>query len=232
MSISIAQTWAKTRNASTASPVPSGNSPQAVASGNTILVAVAGYNFGVTYTCADNIGNSYAADVVYTVGSAHLVLFRASNVDPGSNAVITVTPSASTAIVFGAIEVAGLANSSPLDGGNTGTGTSTAPAPGTFTTTNANDLLLNMYLDVGGGTRTITPPSGSTSFCQEPSSTYIACDFDWQIVSTVQTNIAPTWTLNASETWLALTQAYMQASSGPPKFTPEQLAFAPMIGMH
>jgi hypothetical protein len=196
----------------------------AVTSGNTILVQIwtEGDAAGQTVTSVtDTLGNTYVQDKTHAAANNldRCDVWRASNVTGGSGLQITVATSANAYITFLANEWSGLANSSPVDASvsNDGVDSSAQPSTGTFSTTNANDLILATFADGSSQLGSLGVPSGFTNLgTQTGNNTAESGNASYQIVSSTQSSIDPTWSGVASDSgnWSAIGIAYKAVGGG------------------
>lgn len=149
MAISLVQTTSNFTSSATSLTTPvfgAGNTP-----GNTIIVAIHGYNGAGNpiATVTDTLGNTYhqvAAPLNYNA-SAWVAIYYAYNIGSGSNAVTVASANAGTQYSIIAREYSGLTTTDPLDKtANSGTsGNGTTPSSGaTATTTQASELVIGM----------------------------------------------------------------------------------------
>jgi hypothetical protein len=235
MSIAVVQTTTVLGNTGVSS-LQSNAFASAVTSGNTVLVTVYGPSVaaGAKIAVTDTEGNTYQPDVGAVYGASgsvdlgttspgsepYIGIWRASNVTGGSSFKVTATLSTGTAgLAVSAMEVSGLANASPVDVTqvNDSAG-STNCSTGSFSTSNANDLILVgascTYVSV---TPTFTAPTGFTDWSKHTQANSAAANGDngYEVVSSAQSSIDPTWTSSHGTSCAALAVAYKQASSGP-----------------
>lgn len=138
---------------------------------------------------------------------------------PNSAAVASVTVTFSVAVKNRSItvyEISGAATSSPLDG-NVSSSTSVAATSltsGSLTTTNANDILL-YGVSPDGASGGFTVGSGFTF--QTNSNTNTREAMQYEIVSSVQTNVTTSMSWATSQTGaVGIFAAFKAASGGPP----------------
>ncbi len=190
--------------------------------GNTIIVVIIWFGSGTSITSVvDNVAgspNTYTQDGTTVIsGNNHVAVYRCANITGGASFKLTVTFNGSSFLSFCAIEAAGLANTSTLDGaGSTNTGVNNAaqPSTGTFSTSNANDLLLGAFA-TDSKSNTATVPTGFTVIADDHGANENG-NAAYQILSSTQTNINPTWAnVNSNgSTWVAIGLAYKAAAGG------------------
>ncbi len=218
MAIAHVQDLAVSKNTGGASSLQSGAFGSSPITGNTILVFLWTFNNTTVTSVVDTTGvNTYVADKTSTSSGVNCFVYRCSNITGGSTFKITVNMSGNTFITFCAAEFSGLTNSSPADGsGSTNnSAASVPPSTGTFSTTNANDLLIATFSG-GNPASTVTGPSGFNRI-GESHTAGVSEDGDaqYQIVSSTQTNVNPTWGTSLGG-WRAIGFAYKAAPSGIP----------------
>ncbi len=191
--IVVVQSLTKTESNSTSSlqSVAFGSSPT---TGNTIIVFIAmGGTAGVS-SITDTQGNSYSVDVTASGQAGKFsTIWHASNITGGAAFKITVNVSfGPTAMVFGAVEVSGLAVAS-LDKTNSNVGTATTtPTTGSVTTTHDSELVAIVTAEASN-LITFTEPTGFTSRVQESGATFINMDGATKVLGVIST-LNPQWT--------------------------------------
>jgi hypothetical protein len=198
--------------------------------GDMIVVVIVSGNHGPTVSSVtDTAGsgvNTYTQDKAVLTGTSNdLEIWSCANIGGTlTNLKITVNFTGNTYPVFGAIAVSGMATTKSIDTSVSNSGSSqTGQCTGEFTTSNASDLIVIAETD-GANTSSGTPQTYSgvvppyTNFLQETDNAdYTDIDADYQIVSSIQTNVNPTWTLGVSVpglSWAAVAVAYKATAAG------------------
>lgn len=172
-----------------------------LAAGNTVAVFVRGGDSTASVSSVTEGTNTYTAADTLCSGAAFGIIqwWYAKNISAVSNATITVnfTGTPNFRSVW-ASQWSGPSTTAPLDAHpNCATGTSTSPLTGTFSTVNANEVLL-AGVNVASTTETYTAGSGytlGTGVADQDSQT------EYQIVSSIQTNVTAGFTLGTSNAW-------------------------------
>jgi hypothetical protein len=154
----------------------------------------------------------------------------AHNITGGSSFKITATwgaSGASSAIDISAAEVSGLGSSVTVDVTQAGSGVASAgnPATGLFSTSNANDIIVvAMVGNTSSTSNSISQPSGFTQIGQFTIAALgkYCLSFGYEIVSSTQSGIDPTFTTSNMHLATAIAVAFEQGSSAPA--TPTGLA--------
>lgn len=181
--------------------------------GQMILVWCATLNSGaVTMTVSDNQSNVYTNAIAYHTSSGSIYLWWAV-ASVASATTYTVTTSSSVAAASFADVYAGVSPNNPVDiyqgGPQVGVGTSTSPAGGSILPSAYGEWLITGMIPAGG---TITDPTGYSN--RQASSTVVAQSSDSNAIVGIGTAQTPTWTLSASNQWLAFN--LFLVPSGPP----------------
>jgi hypothetical protein len=209
--------------------------------GNTIFVCVTG-EMGTspgTLSLSDTEGNSYTCDLCncYSSGATDVIsnpasnnlpastgfvsIWHAANITGGSSFKITATAggSGAFAIDIAAAEVSGLGSSATVDVTKAGNGVASAGSPpaGSFSTTNANDIILVAMVGLGSATgASITMPTGFTQIGEFALSAKTCLGFGYEIVSSTQSSINPTFTTTHMNSATAIAVVFEAASAAPP----------------
>lgn len=225
MAITIVQTLSVASGGSIGS-VQSSAFGSSVTAGNTIVVAVAGYALTSqtgALVFSDTAGNTYTGDIgksaTGTFNSASwstrfVAIYRVTNCLGGASFKITGTfhDGANNYLDFAAVEVSGL-DPTPLDGaGSSLTGTASPATTGAFNTSNANDLIVLSVVCDTSGTITGPPTNFTRMWTVTGSGAKEGGEGDYQIVSSTQTGLNPSWATPGSG-WAACAIAYKQFSA-------------------
>ncbi len=255
MSITAVQLLAASATTNSTS-LQSGAFGSATTNGNAIVVCVTGVNNTSTTTLSvtDTAGNSYSciycnaysngiADVLpdpssnnIASGTSFVSLWLAQNITGGSSFKVTATwgaSGASSALDISAIEISGLGTTVTTDVSQAGIGVATGgnPATGTFSTANANDIILVAAVGVTASTsNSFALPAGFTQIGKSTVASLgkTCLDFGYEIVSSTQSSIDPTFTTVNIHNATAIAVALEQAAAGAPA-TPTGLAVAPDV---
>jgi hypothetical protein len=234
MSISVVQNLAASEGTNSTSLQSSAfGSP--TTSGNTIVVCVTGVNStsSTTLSLSDTAGNSYtcalcngyasgATDILSNPassnipsGTAFVSIWYAQNITGGSSFKITATwgaSGASSALDISAAEISGIGASVTIDVTQAGNGVASAgnPATGSFSTSNANDIILAAMTGTSSAGASISQPSGFTQIGQGiPIGTGKRdISFGYEIVSSTQSGINPTFTTSTVNSATAIAVAF------------------------
>jgi hypothetical protein len=210
MSITIPQSIGVT-HASSATSLNSATFGSSVTAGNTILFCFASFGSSNTFNSAtDSLGNTYSVVASNTTNQNALAYICASsNVLGGANNVITlhVNGTVTAFTILGAIEVAGLSASDGSGNTNGGSSNTTQPSTGSFSTSQANDLIIAMFA-ANTLSGTITDPSGFNRVGIQSGTTSSGI-FTYEIVSSIQSGINPTWSgVGSGAVWRSVGFAY------------------------
>ena len=131
--------------------------PQAVTTGNTIIVAVSAWGeagTGQITSVTDNLGNTYTKTVQHpdpASGNSHISIWYATNISGGLNFTTTAHSANSHYITIATHEYSGIMTNG-LDQMAHAAGTGTMASTGTITTTNNQELLFAAFLHEDGAT--------------------------------------------------------------------------------
>lgn len=194
------------------------------AAGNTVLVYALGLTGGgntiISASCSDNQGNTYATDfpaygypgIAPPGRQPWVALFRASNIGaPSGTFNITVNAvqdgTGVGVIEVVAVEVQNLVNTSPLEAVEKSTVLSTNNSPvGPITTTYTYDFLWTGFST--DEPANISVPAGFTFNYLDQDPSWTAKGTAYQIVSSPQNAITPTWSVSLSFHFVGLIAAY------------------------
>lgn len=211
-------TYVTGANNSSASASSFSASVTPTAVGQLILVWCATLNASaVTMTVSDNQGNTYTNAISHSTSTGSLYLWwaEAANTNATTYTVQTLVGGVSTAVSAASFATvyAGASPPGPLDihqgGPQVGAATSAAPAGGSILPSFYGEWLVTGVLPAAG---TITDPSGYTN--RQTSSTVVAQSSDSNAVVSIGTAQTPTWSLSASNQWIAFN--LLLVPSGPP----------------
>lgn len=186
-----------------------------VPSGAFLLACVFGANISNTFSVADTGStNTFTALTKHNRGDNALAgqCFYAKNAVAVTNDVFTATYSTATAYTsINVYLITGADTVSPVDVDFGGTGTSTSVTSNTFSTTFANEILLASMPGNGSG----CPCSVGSGFTQAAATASGGGGYDaeYKNVTSIQTNITATYTLNTSNAWVIVGAAVKGTST-------------------
>lgn len=193
--------------------------PNAVLSGNTIIVVLQ-CNNAQTPTVSDDQSGTYTIiqNTDDTGNSQRALLAYRLNVTDGPSVIkVTFTGGGNSYLTGAIFEFYNIASASATDGSNGGTGTGTTRAPGSMTTTTDGDLIITYIaedsVDPFGTNQAITNWIKPTNFTLAAADRW-AGDAVAYYVQPSAGAINPSWTLSPSRTCITLQVAFKNATQG------------------
>lgn len=181
--------------------------------GNTILV---GFETPSSSTAGvpimtDNKGNAYAV-VAWTPYNGNIGAHLYCAVATVATATFTITATGGTedSTIFAREYSGGSCSVDQVSSASTG---GSPYDCGTITTLNANDLLITLLNNNGGGTVTFTPPSGYGNQQSQTNGSHQSGSIADKVVSATGT-FTPTWTTSGGATASCIFASLKQASGG------------------